>query len=189
MFVRVEVCVSFRLPIHGLSGVPIGALLVVLQQGLFVLRLFVARFWLADVWLKCSLQSYLKCVAFCRVWVWRYFVASQNVGGRHSAAGSRRVVRALLFWRSGASGMGAKAVNKKSTCFGVMKTSAHCCVPVLTTGYEAQPEQVTLVSSWDDDWQVGVRARSGSTTWVWLFPSRRGGKGGPGGAQGGGGHS
>ena len=41
-------CCRFR-ALHGVSGVPNGALLVVLQQWLLVARLFVARFWLADV--------------------------------------------------------------------------------------------------------------------------------------------
>ena len=68
-------------------------------------------------------------------------MACQNVGAwagsfievlssRHSATSGRRVIRArLVFWRSGASGVGASAVHKKSTFFGVVKISVHPCEP------------------------------------------------------------
>ena len=50
-----------------------------------------------------------------------YSVAGLNVGAqasssRHSASSGRRVMRArLVFWRSGVRGMGADALDKKST--------------------------------------------------------------------------
>ena len=37
----------------------------------------------------------------------------------------------LVFWRSGASGMGANAADKNSTFFGVLKTGARPCCPPL----------------------------------------------------------
>ena len=49
----------------------------------------------------------------------------QAVSSRHSDTGGRRVMLArLVFWMSGASGMGANAVDRKPTFFGVFKLSA-----------------------------------------------------------------
>ena len=46
----------------------------------------------------------------------------QVVSSRHLATSDHRVVRArLVFWRSGASGMGTHAVDKKSAFDGVFK--------------------------------------------------------------------
>ena len=54
----------------------------------------------------------------------------QVLSSRHSATSGRRVMRArLVFWRSVASGMGACAVHKKSTLFGVFKISVRPCQP------------------------------------------------------------
>ena len=61
----------------------------------------------------------VSCFLSCRVG--GYFVARQNVGAqagcsRQLATGGRRVIRArLVFWKSGAKGMGANAVERKST--------------------------------------------------------------------------
>ena len=61
----------------------------------------------------------VSCFVSCRVGSGGYFCgplerwgAGQVVSSRHSAAGGRRAMRArLVFWRSGASGMGANAVS------------------------------------------------------------------------------
>ena len=92
----------------------------------FWLHLSVARFWLAEAGLRCSLQFNLGVLAFCRVgsgdtlWPVRTLACRQVVSSRHSATSGRRVIRArLVFWRSGASGMGANAVDNKDMfgCF------------------------------------------------------------------------
>ena len=91
----------------------------------FWLRLFVARFWLADVAVPLGVSCFLSC------WVGGYFVARWNVGAQAgcfiAAFGHqrRRVMRArLVFYGSVASGMGANAVYKKSTFLDVSKISA-----------------------------------------------------------------
>ena len=50
-----------------------------------------------------------------------------------TVSGGRRVMRArLVFWKSGASGMGANAVDKTSTFYGVFKIKARPCLPPLS---------------------------------------------------------
>ena len=75
-------------------------------------------------WLRCSLQFHFECIVFCRagsgdtLWPVRTLERRQVVSSRHPATSGRRVIRArLVLWRSGASGMGAYAVDKKSTFF------------------------------------------------------------------------
>ena len=80
--------------------------------------LVVALFWLVVVFAVVSLG--VPCFLSCRVG--GYFVTLWNVGAqvscsRHSAASGRHVMRARL-----ASGMGAHAVVRKSTFYGVFKT-------------------------------------------------------------------
>ena len=82
----------------------------------FWLRLFVARFCLADVGRGVRCRSIWSVSAFCRVgsgdtvWPVGTLERRQVVSSQHSAAGGRRVTRAsLVFWRSGASDMGANA--------------------------------------------------------------------------------
>ena len=75
--------------------------------------------WLTSVKVFPAVPLGVSCFLSC--WVGGYFVARQNVGAqggssRHSDADGRRVMRVrLVFWRSGASGMGANAVGKEST--------------------------------------------------------------------------
>ena len=62
---------------------------------------------------------HLECLAFCRIGM-LCFIAACGYG--------RRVMRARpVFRRSGASGMGANAGDRKSTFAGVLKTSAPSC--------------------------------------------------------------
>ena len=64
-------------------------------------------------------------VEHCTLWLVGALVRRKVVSSLHSDTGGRRVMRAsLVFWRLGASGMGANAVHKKSTFFGALKTSA-----------------------------------------------------------------
>ena len=102
LLVTCEWCYCCRFwALHGVSGVPIGALLVVLQQWLVV----VARFWLADVGqgVDCSSTwSVLRSVVLGRgilLWLVGTLGRRQVVSSRHSAAGGRRVMSArLMFW-------------------------------------------------------------------------------------------
>ena len=80
------------------------------------------------------MQFHLECLAFCRVvwgdtlWPVGTLGRKQVASSRHSDAGGCRVMRArLVFLAAGASGMGANAVDKKSTFFGVFKISARPC--------------------------------------------------------------
>ena len=93
----------------------------------FVRSWLLCRQWLRLVEVFAVVPLGVSCSLSCRVG--RYCVACQNVGARagsfievlssrHSATSGRRVIRArLVFWRSGASGVGASAVHKKSTFF------------------------------------------------------------------------
>ena len=84
--------------------------------------------WLTSVEVFAAVPLVVSCFQSCRVR--GYFVVRWNVGAQAgcfiAVFGHKRrhVMRArLVFWRSGASGMGANAVDKKSTFWGVFKTS------------------------------------------------------------------
>ena len=82
---------------------------------------------------RCSFH--LECLAFSRVglgdtlWPVRTFGRKQVVSSRHSVTGGRCVMRArLVLWRSGSSGMGASAVDRKSKfwgCYPSLRTLTH----------------------------------------------------------------
>ena len=60
----------------------------------------------------------------------RWEVGAQAGCSQDSAAGGRRMIRArLVFWRSGANGMGTNTVVTKPTFLGVFKMSARSCEP------------------------------------------------------------
>ena len=84
--------------------------------------------WLTSVEVLAVVPLGVSCFLWCLVgdtlWPVRTMGRRQVVSSRHSAASGSRVMRArLVFWRSGASGMGANAVDGKSTFF-VLNTSA-----------------------------------------------------------------
>ena len=90
--------------------------------------------------LRCSLQFHLECLALCRVgsgetlWPVGTLGRRQVVSSRPSDTGGHRVTRArLVFWRSGASGIGVSAVDRTSTFWGVFTVSARPCWPPLRT--------------------------------------------------------
>ena len=78
--VQVALLLSF-LALHGVSGVPLGALLVVLQQLAFgcVCSSHVSG-WLTSVEVFAVVPLGVSCFLSC--WVGRYFVAYQNVGAQ-----------------------------------------------------------------------------------------------------------
>ena len=108
--------------LHGASGVPIAALLFVSATVAFgLICMSNVPGWLTSVEVFAAVPIGVSCILSC--WVGGYFVARWNDGALagfflslHSATGGRRAMRArLVFWMSGASGMGAHAVDKKST--------------------------------------------------------------------------
>ena len=57
------------------------------------------------------------------LWPVKTLERRQVVSSRHAGTSGRRAMHArLIFWRSGANGMGANALEKKSTFCGVLKT-------------------------------------------------------------------
>ena len=112
--VQMALLVSF-LGLRGLSGVPIGALVVVLQQWLLVAT-SVEVFAVVPLGVSC----FLSCWVGGTLWPVRTLGRRQVASSRHSATSGRRVMRArLVFWRSGPGGMNANAVDTKSAflCF------------------------------------------------------------------------
>ena len=84
--------------------------------------------WLRLVEVFAAVPPGVSCFLSCRsgntLWPVGTLGSQQHVSTRHSATSGRRVMRArVVFWRSGASGMGANAVEGKSTLC-VFKTSA-----------------------------------------------------------------
>ena len=88
--------------------------------------------WLTSVDVFAAVPLGVSCFLSC--WAGGYFAGRWNVGAqagsvssRHPDTSGRRVMSArFVFWRSGASGMGANAVDKKSTFFGVLKITGPC---------------------------------------------------------------
>ena len=88
----------------------------------------------------------MECLAFCRVgsgdalWPFRMLGSRQVVSSRYSATSGRRVMRArLVFWRSGASGMGVRMRLTRHRHFLVLTKQARTCQASFLSSTVAAP--------------------------------------------------